>query len=730
MKQVLQNIRDGKTVVSEVPLPFIKPGMALIRTGASLVSAGTERMVVEFAEKSLLGKARSRPDLVRQILDKARREGLLSTIEATFNRLDQPMALGYSSAGTVVQVGSGITNIKPGDRVACAGGGFAVHAEYALVPKNLLVPLPDTVDFESAAFATLGAIALHGFRLSEARLGERVAIIGMGLLGLLAAGIARTAGCQVFGVDLSPVRIELANHLGFKSVLRSEAVTLARSFSAGQGFDSVLICADSRSNDPVELAGQIARDRASVVAVGAVGFHIPRKIYYEKELKFLVSRSYGPGRYDPTYEEKGQDYPPGYIRWTEGRNISAFVSLIADGKLDVKSLISHRFPIEQAPQAYELITGKLGQPFLGVLLIYPEIQDSTPSSRLEIQPTQSIPAHSISLGVLGAGNYANAVFLPMVKKTGDVILKGVVSAAGLSSAQAARKYGFEFASSNEQDILSNDQINLVAILTRHSAHSRQVIAAMQAGKHVFCEKPLAINQTDYLRIEEFLATQPAVSLTVGFNRRFAPHAIQLKKFLASTGEPLSLHYRINAGFLPLNHWLHDPEVGGGRIIGEGCHFIDFLTYLAGCLPISVSAQSLPDNGVYNQDNVHLTYTFQNGSVGTITYLANGDKSFSKERVEVFSGGRVGILDDFRTLHLIENGSRKSFTSRLRQDKGHAGLWKAFLQSIHAGVQPPISYAELLGVTNASLVSVNALNSGKTELIAAPFTQRLAMGGSD
>jgi predicted dehydrogenase/threonine dehydrogenase-like Zn-dependent dehydrogenase len=716
MKQVLQNMRDGKTTVTEVPLPSIRPGMALVRTCASLVSAGTERMVVEFAEKSLLGKARSRPDLVRQVMDKARREGLLTTVEAAFNRLDQPMALGYSSAGVIEQVGAGLPGFKPGDRVACAGGGYAVHAEYALVPKNLLIPIPDQVDFESAAFATLGAIALHGFRLAQPQLGENVAIIGMGLLGLLSAGIAHAAGCHVFGIDLDPSRVELAKKLGYPAILRMDAISYGRSFTSGLGFDSVLICADTRSNDPVELAGILARDRAKVVAVGAVGFQIPRKLYYEKELDFLVSRSYGPGRYDPAYEERGLDYPPGYVRWTEGRNIAAFVDLLGSNRVDVKPLISHRFPIEQAGEAYELITGKTSQPFLGVLLTYPDSPIAPPAKRVEISTTSSSPTSSLCLGVLGAGNYANAVFLPIVQKAGKVKLTGIASAAGLSAAHAARRYGFQFATSDEKEILENTEINLVAVLTRHSAHARQILAAMKAGKHVFCEKPLAVTAQEVDEIESFLATRPSCLLTVGFNRRFAPYAIRLKEFISTTGEPLSLHYRVNAGPLPLTHWLHDPAVGGGRIIGEGCHFIDFLTFLTGSLPQAVTAVHLPDAGIYNQDNVHMTFTFSNGSVGTLTYLANGDRSFPKERVEVFSAGRVGVLDDFRSLELVRDGHRQSFTSHLRQDKGHAALWSAFLSGVEKGATPPIPYAELLGVTRASIVATHAIQSGIPEVI--------------
>ena len=426
MRQLLQNMRSGETLVAEVPIPTPQAGEALVRTAASLVSAGTERMLVEFAEKSLLGKVRSRPDLARQVLDKAQREGVLTTLEAAFNRLEQPMSLGYSSAGTIVALGEGVQGWQVGQRVACAGGGYAVHAEYAAVPRNLLAALPEAVDFDSAAFATLGAIALHGFRLAQAQLGERVGIIGLGLLGLLAVGIARAAGCQVFGVDLDAGRVELARHMGAQAVLRQQAEEAAQSFSGGRGCDTVLICADTSSDDPVELAGAIARDRARVVAVGAVGLHIPRKIYYEKELTFLNSRSYGPGRYDPNYEEGGSDYPIGYVRWTEGRNLQAIVDLLADGRLDVAPLITHRFPIQQAPQAYELITGKSGEPFLGVLLKYddgPPTTDQSLETRDQILETKdqrletkNQRLQSISLGILGAGNFATAVMLPALRK--------------------------------------------------------------------------------------------------------------------------------------------------------------------------------------------------------------------------------------------------------------------------------------------------------------------------
>lgn len=712
MKQLLQNLRDGKTLVVDVPCPGPRAGTALVRTADSLVSAGTERTLVNFAEKNLLSKARSRPDLVRQLIDKARREGILPTIEAAFNRLDQPMSLGYSSAGTIVAVGEGLQGYQVGDRVTCAGGGFAVHAEYAVVPQNLLTRLPPQVDFESAAFTTLGAIAMHGFRLAQPQVGESVAIVGMGLLGLLAAGIARAAGCPVFGVDLSPQRIELARSMGFQAVLRSEAAEAGRTFSRGRGFDVVLICADARSNDPIETAGMLARDRGRVIAVGAVGLEIPRKLYFEKELHFQVSRSYGPGRYDPGYEEGGKDYPIGYVRWTEGRNLEAFVDLLADGRVNVQPLISHRFPIDRAPEAYELITGKRREPFLGVLITYPENVQDRPAARVTLQEPTFAPAPGdLSLGVLGAGSYATAVFLQVIKKTGGVHPLVIASASGLSARHAAGRYGFKTASSSDQDVLEHEQINVVAILTRHQHHVRQSLAALRARKAVYCEKPLAITPEGLEEIETALSSEALPLLTVGFNRRFAPFSRQIKAFLGERSEPLMANYRVNAGYLPLNHWLHDPGQGGGRIIGEGCHFIDYLVFLTGHPPVRVSATALPDRGIYRQDNVLITLTFADGSVGIIEYLANGDKAFAKERVEVFCGGKVAALDDFRSLELVHQGRRQVLRSRLAQDKGHAASWQAFLTAVRTGGQPPIPYQHLVGVTRASFAAVQSLTSG-------------------
>jgi len=706
MKQVLQNLRDGKTIVVEVPIPTPRAGQALVQVAASLVSAGTERMLVEFGEKSLVGKARSRPDLVRQVVDKMQREGIVATLEATFNRLDSPMSLGYSSAGTIIALGTGMEGFKVGQRVACAGGGYAVHAEYNLVPRNLLTPLPDSVDFESAAFTTLGAIALHGFRLAEPQVGERVAVIGLGLLGLLTIQIAAAAGCRVWGMDTNPERVQLAKAFGTEAVTRQNAVDSAQAFTANRGFDSVIICADTPSNDPVELAGAIARDRARVVATGAVGLTFPRKVYFEKELSFINSRSYGPGRYDPAYEENGQDYPIGYVRWTEGRNFQTIVELMAGQKLKVESLITHRISIEQAPEAYEIITGKQKVPFLGVVLTYDQTKDEGRKTVVFPSVTR-LSSSVIKLGILGAGLFANATLLPALKKVKGVELVGICSAGGMHAQHSGQKFGFQYACSDDEQILNDPNINTVAILTRHDSHADLVVRALQAGKHVFVEKPLAVNSEQLAVISNQLLKTDHCLLMTGFNRRFAPLAQQLHASLVTRQEPLYAHYRVNAGYIPLNHWTHDPEQGGGRIIGEGCHFVDFISFLVGSVPVAVSAQALPNNGKYREDNVSMTFTFADGSIGVIDYLANGDKSFPKERVEVFCGGQIAVLDDFRRLEVVKDGKRKE--TRTAQDKGHLNEMQALVSGIRSG-QPPIPYEQLIGVTKATFAAVESLRS--------------------
>ncbi len=701
MKQVVQDLRSDLPEVLDVPVPSPAPGTALIRTVASFVSAGTERTVIEFAGKGIIGKARARPDLVRQTIDTVRKDGLLNTLQAVRSRLDQPLPLGYSSAGVVEELGEGITSLRPGDRVACAGG-YAVHAEFAAVPEMMIARLPESVDFESGAAATLGSVALHAFRLSEVQVGERVAVIGLGLLGQLALQIARAAGCETLGVDVDDARVGLARGIGGSAIIREQAVETGKAFTSGDGFDAVLVCAHSNDNDPLELAAALARDRATVVLVGVVGMEIPRKPYYEKELKFVVSRSYGPGRYDPTYEEAGIDYPIGYVRWTEGRNIGGFLDLVAAKKVHVAPLITHRFPVEQAEQAYQLIAGGSQQPTLGVLLTY---GGQAPVERRLTLSDRARKDSLVSLGALGAGNFARNVTFPVLKKMNEVELIGLATGSGVSASDTGKRYGFSYATTEAAEVIKDNSINTVAVLTRHHLHAGQVVDALRAGKHVFCEKPLAIDEEGLEAVMDALNAADGL-LTVGFNRRFAPMGLHMREFVSQAGEPLSVHYRVNAGPLPSDHWVHDPAQGGGRIIGEACHFIDYLTFLMGAVPEQVHAQGIPGG---HGDNVHISARFPDGSVGTVDYLASGDKAFPKERVEAFGGGRVAVLDDFRSLELVSGGKVNRKSSG--QDKGHHAIWQAFTAAIRQGGPAPIPYRELVGVTRATFAVVESLRTG-------------------
>ena len=727
MKQVFQHARTGEITVAEVPAPQLLPNCVLVRIAASVVSAGTERASAEFAGKSLFQKARSRPDLVREVVSKVQRDGVLSAWQAVRSRLDQPQAPGYSSAGAIIAVADGITDLHPGDRVACAGAGFAVHAELACIPRLLVARIParslaEEVPFDEAAFATLGAVALHGLRTAEVKLGDLVAVIGLGLLGHLTVQLLKAAGCRVLGMDIDPSRAELAAHLGADAVTSSasEFRDLCADQSQGAGVDAVLITAETPSSDPVNLAGAVARERAIVVAVGTVGIDIERRAYYEKELDFRISRSYGPGRYDTAYEQKGRDYPIGYVRWTETRNMEAFLQFLAEKKVNVAPLITHRFPVERAAGAYELITGKSGKPFLGIVIQYSGTCDEAPTLELVARPAPAAPSpptslNSTSVGVLGAGGFATTTLFPVLKAAENTTLIGVCAATGANASQAAQKFGFRYCTTDETQLINDPAINTLVIATRHHLHARLVLAGLRAGKHVFCEKPLCLSE-DELRsiIRGYLGItstrRPA--LMVGYNRRFAPMAAQMKSFLAPISEPLALHYRVNAGYLPPDHWVNDREQGGGRILGEVCHFVDLLMFLAASPIVEVEGRALRNSSRYSGDNVVISVRFANGSEGTISYLANGDRGFSKERLEVFGGGTVAVLEDFRRLELMRDGHKRTTHSRWRQDKGHRSEWIAFAESVRKGQDAPISFDELVCSTLATLRIQESVATGK------------------
>jgi predicted dehydrogenase/threonine dehydrogenase-like Zn-dependent dehydrogenase len=728
MKQVLQHARTCEISVAEVPAPQLLPGCVLVRVAASVVSAGTERASAEFASKNLMQKARARPDLVREVIGKIQRDGILSAIQAVRSRLDQPQTPGYSCAGTVIAAGEAVTDLQPGDRVACAGAGFAVHAEVACVPRLLVAKIPTgdaaaDVPFEEAAFATLGAVALHGIRTAEAKLGDLVAVIGLGLLGQLTVQLLKAAGCRVLGLDINRTRAELAHHLGADGIAVSAADfrDLCLQRSQGAGVDSVLIAAETRSSDPVNLAGAIARERAIVVAVGTVGIEIERKAYYEKELDFRISRSYGPGRYDSAYEQKGRDYPIGYVRWSETRNMQAFLQLLVEKKVKVGPLITHRFPIENAQSAYDLITGKSADPFLGVLIQYSASGDESPRLQLVAKPaTDSPPAEAprtneVSVGLLGAGVYATSTLIPAIKSSRDTTLSGVCTATGAHAQHAARAFGFGYCTTDAAQLISDPKINTVVIATRHHLHANQVLAALAEGKNVFCEKPLCLTEDELrstIRAYRGIPAPQRPALMVGFNRRFAPMIARMKAFLAPISEPLALTYRINAGFLAPDHWANDPEQGGGRIRGEVCHFVDALMFLAGSPIVEVDARTLANTARYSGDNVFASIRFANGSEATIIYLANGDRSLSKERLEVFGGGSVAVLEDFRRLELARNGHKQTIRSRWRQDKGHHAEWAAFAASIRQGRDSAIPFEEIVCSTLATLRIHESVATGK------------------
>jgi len=730
MKQVLQHVRTGEITVAEVPAPQLLSGCVLVRIAASLVSAGTERASSEFASKNLFQKAKSRPDLVREVFNKIRRDGLLSAVEAVRSRLDQPTALGYSSSGTVIGVGEGVSDMAVGARVACAGAGYAVHAEVACVPRLLLAKIPESspVSFEEAAFTTVGAVALHGVRTADVKLGDTVAVIGLGLLGQLTVQLLKAAGCRVLGMDIAAHRADLAGRLG-GDVTCSSGETLedlCRQQTRGFGADAVLITAETPSSEPVNLAGRIARDRAIVVALGTVGMEIERRIYYEKELDFRISRSYGPGRYDSVYEQKGRDYPIGHVRWTETRNMESFLQLLAERKVDVNALITHRFPIDDVHRAYDMISGHCSEPFLGVVFTYPD--HSHHSQRVQIVSeaaprATTLADKSLKVGLIGAGSFANSTLLPAIQQIPGVDLVGVCSATGAHSRSAADKFRFRYCTTDDKEVVQDPAINTVVIATRHNLHARQVLAALQAGKHVFCEKPLCLREEELAEIVRVYChgqtENPRPILMVGFNRRFAPLAVHMKSFLDDVNEPRAMHYRVNAGFLPPDHWTHDPDIGGGRILGEVCHFVDFLSFLAGAQPVEVTVRPVADSGEYSGDNVLISLGFANGSAGTISYLANGDKAYSKERIEVFSGGGVAVLEDLRRLEVVRHGRRQISSLRWRQDKGHRSEWDALAASVRAGRPSPIPFEDIVSSTLTTLKIGAARATGQTMPVDTP-----------
>jgi polar amino acid transport system substrate-binding protein len=709
MKQVLQNRKTGRPFVGEVPVPALQRGRVLVRTVASLISAGTERAAVELVSKGLVQEARQRPDLVKAVVAKVKNEGLLNTFVSVRDKMAASQALGYSAAGVVAAVAEDVTEFQVGDRVACAGVGFASHAEVLSVPKNLCVHLPENVSFESGAYGTLGAIALQGVRLAEPTLGESVVVIGLGLVGQLTVQLLKANGCRVFGLDLDQSRVSLALELGADKAIVSndEAAKEIEAWTRGYGADAVLITAATDSNQPVELAARVSRLKGRVIVVGMTGMDIPRAPFFSRELKLIISMSYGPGRYDPEYEERGQDYPLPYVRWTEKRNIESFLALIGDGRVNVERLTTHRFSITEANRAYQLISGDLQEPNLGVVLNYdPEAAVLRKISLGAAAPVRK-SEKSIVVGVIGAGGYVPAMLLPHFKSEG-VEFRSIATASGISAHDVGKKFGFAEAVSSADEVFDDASINLVVIGTRHDTHAELARAALERNKHVFVEKPLALDDQQLESVLEVAAGSSA-KLMVGFNRRFSPLAQRAKEFFSSCETPLSILYRVNAGRIPKEHWTQNALEGGGRIVGEVCHFIDLMQYLTESLPVSVFAESISAKSgkIVDADSVFITLRFADGSNGTVAYLSEGDKGLAKERVEIFGGGRVFVLDDFRRATLYKDGREEQVTLKA-QDKGQQAQVRAICASVRDGGPAPISIDDLAATSRATFRVLDSL----------------------
>jgi predicted dehydrogenase/threonine dehydrogenase-like Zn-dependent dehydrogenase len=709
VKQILQSLKNGNTEVAEVPCPAVKRGHLLIRSSRTLVSVGTERMLVDFGKAGWIEKARQQPDKVRMVLVKIKTDGLMPTIESVLNKLDQPLPLGYCNVGRVLEAGSGLLGYAPGDRIVSNGK----HAEAVCVPVNLTARVPDNVSDDEAAFTVLGAIALQGIRLVQPTLGETVVVTGLGLIGLVTVQLLRSHGCRVLGLDFDPEKLALARKFGAETVnlaAGEDPVKAAQAYSRGRGVDGVIITAATKSNEPMHQAALMCRKRGRIVLVGVTGLELSRADFFEKEITFQVSCSYGPGRYDPNYEEKGNDYPVGFVRWTEQRNFEAILDMMSDGRLDVKPLISHRFAIEEAEKAYDLVGG--AGPSLGILLEYPapaaKSDAAVRQSTVEIQAGAARTAPSMpgaSIGLVGSGNYATAVLIPAFKAAG-ARLRTVASSAGVSGLHAGRKYGFEQTTTDSDSIFADPSVNALVVATRHDNHASMVVKALRAGKHLFVEKPIALTEAELEEIEAAHAAAAAKGqaplVMVGFNRRFAPQVAKMKSLLAGARGPKAFVMTVNAGAIPAEHWTQDREVGGGRIVGEGCHFIDLLRFLAGERITAVRTNTME---CQSADTVSIELRFADGSIGTVHYLSNGSKSFPKERVEVFAQGRVLQLDNYRRLTGFGWPGFKKM-NLWSQDKGQKACAAAFVAAVAKGGASPIPFEELIEVGRATILAAD------------------------
>lgn len=710
MKQVVQSFKTGEMEIKEVPLPQLQSKYILVENAASLISAGTERGTVKVAKANLFEKARQRPDLVKQVIQNIKKEGIRATFDKVKSKLDSPKALGYSTAGTVIASLDSNNLFKPGDRVACAGQDLASHAEAVAIPQNLVAKIPDNVSFEEAAFTTVGAIALQGVRQSEPKLGENICVIGLGLIGQITCQLLRASGANVFGIDLSDKLVELATeHSADAAQNRKNSNLLANciEFTNGQGFDKIIITAATPSNDPIELSAEIARKKGSVIMVGAVGMNIPRDPhFYRKELDLKMSCSYGPGRYDTSYEELGQDYPIAYVRWTEQRNMEAFLNAISKKQVNLKPLITHQFAIDNALTAYEMVVNPEAEFNLGVLLEYPERAEKFNAPKDHKQITFDPKKPNVSF--IGAGSFAQSYLIPNITPAGGT-LQAVSTGRGINAEHVASKFSFAKFESDPVAIFNDDNCNTVFIATRHNTHANYVIDALNGNKNVFVEKPLALNVEELEKVSKVYSSSDKL-LMVGFNRRFSKAAQEVSKLFNSYDGPLAFNFRINAGALPPDHWAINDEIGGGRIIGEVCHFIDLMQYFSNSLVKSVYAQTLPGTSTVNTnaDNVIISLTFADGSIGNIAYLANGDKALPKEHLEVFGGGNSAIINDFNSVSIYKNGAVKKIKT---SGKGHKEEVTAFLNAISDGKNSPISFDSFYSTTLSTFKVIDSIATG-------------------
>jgi len=735
MKQVTQTLRTGVVEVNEVPVPALTDKFVLVKNTASVISAGTEKTKIDMGKKSLLQKAKARPDLVKQVLKKLQTEGIKKTLQTVTSRLNSPSPLGYSCAGTVVATGGLVEGLQPGDRVACGGADYANHAEFVTIPKNLVVKIPDNVSDEEGAFATVGSIALQGVRLAEPKLGETFLVLGLGLIGQITVQLLRANGCKVIATDLDASLVTQAESFGaIGAGPGSDVEGLCNDLSAGHGVDGVLVCAGTSSNQPIELCGAVTREKGRVVVVGAVSMDIPREDFFKKEISVVISRSYGPGRYDPFYEEGGNDYPLGYVRFTEQRNMQTFLELIAQEKVDVKSLITHRFGVDEAAEAYQLIEGQKTEPYLGIMMQY-AMGGAVNSHAEGGQPriainTAPIDKKKLGLSFFGAGNYATASLLPPLSSHSSVEFRGLVTASGRTAQGVAKQFGFAFCAADYAEILASDT-DAIMVTTRHDNHAASVVSALNAEKHVYVEKPLGLSVQELASVHEAQLANPAAQLMVGFNRRFAPSTQAVREHFASVQSPLVVNIRINSGAIPADHWIQDPAIGGGRVLGEGCHFVDLASAIVGSNPKTVSCigTAKANKSALLNDNVLISLSFENGSIGNIVYTADGSKAMQKETVEVFGGGRSAVINDFKEALLYQGDSQVTTKKLMAQDKGQKAMLDAWLAGLRSG-QPCVAYDCLVANSLATVLAVESLAIGAPLNVDFSILQEEALAEDD